>query len=85
MLLLSQNEATTKYLIELACQVGQNDCFDLSGEVIVVEKHIEPALFYKDNVCLSENIDKICTEAIYQIACLMNNNVLDFNMKPEIK
>jgi len=36
MLLLSQNEATTKYLIELACQVGQNDCFDLSGEAIAV-------------------------------------------------
>lgn len=72
-------------MIELACQVGQKDSFLLNGECLSVEKHIEPALYYKDGICLAENIDNLTKESIYQIACLLNYNVYDFNMKNDIK
>lgn len=40
MLLLAHNAATARYLIELACQVGQNDYFELKGNTLSVERHL---------------------------------------------
>jgi hypothetical protein len=34
---------------------------------------------------LAENIDRLDKEATYQIACLLNYNVYDFNLKGEIR
>jgi hypothetical protein len=85
LLLLAHNAATARYLIELACQVGQNDYFQLRGGLLSVERHIEPTLYYKDNVCFTEQIDRLTPDTLYQIACLLNYNVYDFGMKPEVR
>jgi hypothetical protein len=50
-----------------------------------VDKHIEPTLYYKDNVCLTEDIDQLSADSVYQIACLLNYNVYDFNLKGELR
>jgi len=56
LLLLSHNQKTANYLIKLACQVSQSFCYDLNKEVLSVDKHIEPTLFFKENACFTENV-----------------------------
>ena len=85
LLLLAHNQTTATYLIKLACQVSQNYCYSLNQEPISVEKHIEPALFFKENVCFNETIEGMNEETVHQVACLLNGNVYDFQVKPEIK
>lgn len=34
---------------------------------------------------MTEDIDDLDKEAIYQIACLLNYNIYDFNLKSDIK
>ena len=53
LILLTPNIQTAIYLIKMASQIGQNDWYKLGNEGISVQKHIEPALYYKDQICLS--------------------------------
>jgi len=46
-----------------------------------VEKHIEPTLYYKDNVCITDRVERLTENSIYQMTCLLNNNVYDFALK----
>lgn len=79
LMLLGPNRQTLTYLIQLACQVGQNTFFNIS-EAITAEKHIEQTLYFKENVCLSGDVDNLSEEIIYQMSCLLNSNVYEFEM-----
>ena len=85
LLLITHNPATATYMIELACQVGQKDCYRLNRELVSVSKHIEPTLVYKDEICLTEKIEDLSEEQIYQMACLLNYNAYDFDLKGDMK
>jgi hypothetical protein len=56
LLMLSCNKNLNDYLIQLACQISQNDYYHLRSSPITVNNHIEPALFYRDHFCITENI-----------------------------
>lgn len=82
LLLLSHNKSTADYLVRLACQIGQNCYLPLNCSPVCPERHIEPALYLKENVCLSASLDQLSAETTYQIACLLNGNNYDFELKP---
>jgi hypothetical protein len=85
LLLMTHNRHAASYLIKLACQVSQNYCYALNHQPMTAEKHIEPTLYFKENVCFTESVENLNEETLYQLACLLNGNAYDFEMRSEIK
>jgi hypothetical protein len=52
---------------------------------VSVEKHIEPALYYKDSLCIQEQVTALTPDTLYQLACLLNGNIFDFGLKGELR